>query len=129
LGQRWQWKPDWNHAWGAVPANVIPRNLWGIQPKIAGGKIISIKPQLGKLASSEIKVPFINGTISATYKRVSNVFQKYTFEIPANVSAELELEAKGESVIFVNGKKENTAFGKIQLSAGKYEVELRVNSY
>ncbi|HEX7366600.1 MAG TPA: sulfatase-like hydrolase/transferase, partial [Pelobium sp.] len=30
-----KYKPnsDWNHAWGAVPANAIPRLMWGIQPK------------------------------------------------------------------------------------------------
>jgi alpha-L-rhamnosidase len=126
-----KYKPnsDWNHAWGAVPANLIPRNLWGIQPKTAGGSIVSIKPQLGNLKFSEIKLPFINGSISASYQRINNNFQKYTFEIPANMSAELMLESKGENVIFLNGKKVDTSFKNIQLSAGKYEVELRVNTY
>ena len=33
-----KYKPnaDWNHAWGATPANIIPRYLWGIRPKQAG---------------------------------------------------------------------------------------------
>jgi hypothetical protein len=54
---------DWNHAWGAVPANVIPRGLWGIQPKTPGFETAVIKPQMGDLKSSEIEVPTIKGTI------------------------------------------------------------------
>ncbi len=42
---------DWNHAWGAVPANVIPRGLWGIKPKTPGFGIATIKPQMSKLKS------------------------------------------------------------------------------
>lgn len=126
-----KYKPnsDWNHAWGAVPANIIPRYLWGIQPKTPGGSIISIKPQLGKLGSSEIKVPFLTGLLSASYKRVSNVLQRYVFEVPANMSVELALNFTPEDTLLLNGQKVNTTFKTIQLSAGKYEVELRVNTY
>ena len=33
-----KYKPnqDWNHAWGAAPANIIPRYLMGVQPTRAG---------------------------------------------------------------------------------------------
>jgi hypothetical protein len=126
-----KYKPnsDWNHAWGAVPANIIPRNLWGIQPLVAGGSVVSIKPQLGKLAFAEIKVPFITGAIMASYKKVNTNFQKYSFDIPANMSAVLQLDVQGEKVIYLNGKKVNTTFGMILLSSGKHEVELKVNTY
>ncbi len=126
-----KYKPnsDWNHAWGAVPANIIPRHLWGIQPKTPGGSIVSIKPQLGKLGSSEIKVPFLTGLLSASYKRVSNVLQRYVFEVPANMSVELALGFTPEDTLLLDGQKVNTAFKTLQLSAGKHEVELKVNTF
>ncbi len=33
-----KYKPnsDWNHAWGAAPANIIPGYMWGISPARAG---------------------------------------------------------------------------------------------
>jgi len=44
-----RYKPnsDWNHAWGAAPANIIPRQLWGIQPKVPGFKVVHIRPKWG----------------------------------------------------------------------------------
>ena len=54
-----KYKPnaDWNHAWGAAPANIIPRCMWGIQPKTAGFGVVEIKPQMGKLRNSSIVLP------------------------------------------------------------------------
>lgn len=126
-----KYKPnsDWNHAWGAVPANIIARNMWGIQPKTAGGSIVYIKPQLSTLSKNEIKVPLLNGSISATYERKSKIYQKYTFDIPANVSAELELRFAPEDTVLVNGKKVDTAFKTIRLSSGMNTVELKVNTF
>ena len=126
-----KYKPnlDWNHAWGATPANIIPRNMWGIQPKTAGGSIVSIKPQLSKLPSSKIKVPLLNGALSATYERKSKILQKYTFDIPPSVSAELELDFSPEDTVLLNGKKVDTAFKTIRLSSGMNVVELKVNTF
>ena len=64
-----KYKPnaDWNHAWGAVPANVIPRRLWGIRPKTPGYAVASLKPQMSTLKKSSIEVPTIRGTIKAVY--------------------------------------------------------------
>ncbi|MBC7615146.1 MAG: family 78 glycoside hydrolase catalytic domain, partial [Pedobacter sp.] len=88
-----KYKPnaDWNHAWGAVPANAIPRLMWGIQPKTAGASIIQIKPQLSTLTKSDIKVPFLNGEVRANYIKKGPNHQEYTFNIPANMSADLLL--------------------------------------
>ncbi|WP_435357997.1 family 78 glycoside hydrolase catalytic domain [Emticicia sp. SJ17W-69] len=126
-----KYKPnlDWNHAWGAAPANIVARNMWGIQPKTAGGEIVSIKPQLSTLANSEIAVPMLKGIIKATYQRKSNFNQIYEFDLPANVSAELELSFSPDDVILLNGKKVDTAFKTIRLSAGINAVELKINTF
>ena len=126
-----KYKPnsDWNHAWGAVPANIIARDMWGIKPKTAGGGIIQIKPQLSTLAFSQVKVPLLNGLLSASYERKSKVLQKYTFNIPPSVSAELELNYTPEDSVLLNGKKVDTAFKTIRLSSGMNVVELKVNTF
>jgi len=122
-----KYKPnsDWNHAWGAVPANIIPRQLWGIQPKTAGGSVVSIKPQLGKLTSTEIKVPFMMGTVAASYKKMSETVKKFTFDIPANMSAEVELKINPEDKMTVNGRQVASVFKALQLGPGKHEIELK----
>jgi alpha-L-rhamnosidase len=126
-----KYKPnsDWNHAWGATPANIITRNMWGIQPKTAGGGLVSIKPQLSSLTKSDITVPMLKGTISASYQRKSKLNQQYMIELPANVSAEMEINFSSEDVVLVNGKKIDTAFKTIRLSSGMNVVELKVNTY
>jgi alpha-L-rhamnosidase len=126
-----KYKPnlDWNHAWGATPANIVARNMWGIQPQTAGGSIVSIKPQLSNLQKSEISVPMLKGTINASYIKKGKLNQAYTFEIPANVSAELTLRFSPEDVVLLNGKKVDTSFKTIRLSSGMNLVELKVNTY
>ena len=126
-----KYKPnlDWNHAWGATPANIIARNMWGIQPAVPGGSIVSIKPQLGTLATSDIRVPMLNGAVSASYTRRSKMNQAYVIVLPAKVSAELELRASPEDTITVNGEKANPAFKTIRLSPGRNVVEITVNTF
>ena len=126
-----KYKPnaDWNHAWGAAPANIIPSYLWGIQPKTAGFGVARIKPQMSTLKHSKIKVPTIKGIIKGEYKFVSNRRQTYTIELPANMVAEFEVvNAKGKEVK-LNGEKVSLAFGSIRLMPGVNEIEMVVNSF
>ncbi len=126
-----KYKPnaDWNHAWGAVPGNVIARKMWGIEPKTPGAAVISIKPQLASLTSSEIKVPFLNGLVRASYQKANARLQRYVFELPANVSADLVLKYQEGDSISLNGESVNTSFESIRLSPGVNTIELRVNSF
>jgi hypothetical protein len=84
-----KYKPnsDWNHAWGAVPANMIPRGLWGIQPTGPGFSRARIKPQLGGLKNCKIRVPTIRGFIEAEYQSEDNR-QEYSIYIPSNMYCE-----------------------------------------
>lgn len=120
---------DWNHAWGAVPANAIPRGLWGIKPKTPGYGIATIKPQLSKLRNSEIMVPTLRGEIKAKYQKVNRRLQKYTVEIPANMLAEFEIVDTEGKVITLNGKMINAAFGSIRLEPGINEISIKINSF
>ncbi len=120
---------DWNHAWGAVPANIIPRYLWGIQPKAPGYGVASIKPQMGSLKSSSIEVPTVKGNIKGEYKFVNNRLQTYTIEVPANMVAEFEMNVPANKAIRLNGEKVSMAFGSIRLTPGTHRIELVVNSF
>lgn len=126
-----KYKPnaDWNHAWGAVPANAIPRGLWGIKPKSAGYGIASIKPQLSKLKTSSIKVPTIIGEIKGEFQKVNGRLQEYIIELPANMIGEFEVNTSSDDVVTLNGKKINMAFGNIRLLPGKNEISIKVNSF
>ncbi len=88
-----KYKPnsDWNHAWGAVPANMIARGLWGINPVKAGFEEVRIAPQTGDLEFSEIKVPTIRGSIEAEFRVHSDKSRAYKIKIPANMRATLVL--------------------------------------
>ena len=82
---------DWNHAWGAVPANVIPRKLMGIEPLEPGFKTIRIKPQPSTLVFAEIIVPTIRGNISVSFNNAPNEKFELEITIPANTTAEVWL--------------------------------------
>ena len=120
---------DWNHAWGAVPANIIPRGMWGIQPLTPGFGSVEIKPQMGKLKNSSITVPTIKGAIKASYSFVNARQQKYTIELPANMGGELVLPDTGEAEVTVNGQKVNPAFQSVRLEPGVNNVQIVINSF
>lgn len=126
-----KYKPnaDWNHAWGAVPANIIPRGLWGITPATPGFEVAHIKPQIGSLKKSSIKTPTIKGPISGDYEYVSSRLERYTINIPANMVAEFELQVAEGKVLMHNGQKVNSAFDGIRLTPGEHQIELLVNSF
>lgn len=126
-----RYKPnsDWNHAWGAAPANIIPRGLWGIQPKLPGFEVVSIKPQMGSLKTSTIKVPTIRGEINAEFKRVNARLTQFKIELPANMVGEFDAGFSGEDVVTLNGETVNLSFGTIRLNPGLNEIEIKVNSF
>ncbi|WP_197528381.1 alpha-L-rhamnosidase-related protein [Aeoliella mucimassa] len=104
-----QYKPnlDWNHAWGAAPANLIPRYLVGVRPGEAGFKKVIIQPQPGSLEKFEAKVPTIRGPVQVEFQRTA---QGYTLNVsvPGNSTADIGLpEIAGQQVdsITLNGKK------------------------
>ena len=119
-----KYKPnaDWNHAWGAAPANIIPRYLWGLQPKIPGYAVATMKPQLDELKSSSIVVPTLRGQIKANYMLQQNKIEKYTIDIPANMR--IEFVVKPTSKVKVNNEIKSSRLGVIYLETGNNIVEV-----
>ena len=58
---------DWNHVWGAAPANVIPRRLVGIRPTRVGFKEFTVDPQPGDIKEFIMRHPSPRGEIKAEY--------------------------------------------------------------
>ena len=127
----YQFKPnlDWNHAWGGAPANIIPRQLWGIQPQTPGYGVASIRPQLGNLKKTSIKVPTLRGPIMAEYRYINGRRQVYIIDIPANMVAEFGLELDATQAMTVNGEKAVTAFDSVRLLPGENVIEVTLNSF
>ena len=90
-----KYKPnqDWNHAWGAVPANIIPRKLMGIEPIEPGYRKIRIKPQPGTLQQTSIRIPTVRGDVSVAFNNVPGTRFEINVEVPANSTAEIWLPA------------------------------------
>lgn len=120
---------DWNHAWGAAPANVIPRGLWGIKPKTPGFGIATIKPQMSNLKQSSIEVPTVRGTIKASFKHNGPRLQTYEIEIPGNMVAEFSLNGSEGKEFIHNGKSVPSAFKIVRLTPGKHTIQLKINSF
>jgi hypothetical protein len=87
-----KYKPnsDWNHAWGAAPANIIPGYMWGIAPATPGFGRVVIKPQLGSLKYSKISVPTIRGTITAEFRDKGKTKQ-YLITLPGNMECDFQV--------------------------------------
>jgi alpha-L-rhamnosidase len=121
-----KYKPnsDWNHAWGAAPANIIPRYLWGIQPKAPGSDIVKISPKMGDLKYSSIKTPVIHGQIKGEYRLVNDHLKTYSFVIPANMTAEFSVNVSENEVMSLNGKKISHETKLIILEPGSNQIEI-----
>jgi alpha-L-rhamnosidase len=83
-----KYKPnlDWNHAWGAAPANIIPRYILGVRPLEPGFAKVLIAPQPAGLKQIKGTVPTIRGPVTVTLD--ANQLQ---VTIPANMTARIVL--------------------------------------
>ena len=122
-----KYKPnsDWNHAWGAAPANIIPRYLWGIQPKTPGFSEVSITPQMGNLTHSKIEIPTIRGQIKGDFRTVNDKLKIYSIELPANTKGVFTIELSESETIFLNGKRVKTVIHQIRLNPGVNRIEIK----
>ena len=82
---------DWNHAWGAAPANIIPRRIAGIRPTEYGFKKFIFDPQIAGLNEFYLKHPTCNGTVEVEY--CNNVFE---LTVPENTEAVFKGQMYGE---------------------------------
>ena len=94
---------DWNHAWGAAPANLLPRFVLGAQPLAPGWKRALVQPHPGPLKQANGKIPTDLGSISIAWQN-SDGF-RLSLALPPRMSAQVEIPAQESSTgVAVNGK-------------------------
>lgn len=128
-----KYKPnqDWNHAWGAAPANTIPMKLMGIEPLEPGFERIRIKPQPANLEWANIVHPTIKGDVRLSFENIPGESFMMKVELPANTKNEVWIpySGKGKYNLTMNG--DNVKSRRIRdfivvdnVGSGKYIFEL-----
>jgi len=105
-----KYKPnqDWNHAWGAAPANIIPRKLMGVEPLTPAFDKVCIKPQLASLAWAKAVIPTIKGKIRLEINNKKGEYDMLA-TIPANMDSEVFLPLlSGTYEVKINGNTQKT---------------------
>jgi len=82
-GDRWKPNQDWNHPWGAAPANIIHRRLCGIRPTAPGFAEFVVEPHPATLRSFYCIQPTIHGPISLQYEAGKG----YELQVPEGTTA------------------------------------------
>jgi hypothetical protein len=106
-----KYKPnlDWNHAWGAVPANVIPRKLMGIEPIEPGFRQIRVRPRTATLERAAIRHPSPRGPIDLEVTQSADDWRA-TLGLPEGVVAEVHVPtAERGRVTVVRGGQQASA--------------------
>jgi hypothetical protein len=101
--QKFKPNQDWNHAWGAAPANLLPRFVLGVQPLTPGWRRALVRPRPGSLTRAEGKVPTPRGPVFVGWTRGTGF--RMELRLPAAVTARVELPASERSQgVLVGGK-------------------------
>lgn len=109
--EAWDWKYknnlDWNHAWGAAPANIIPRFLLGVRPIEPGFAKVLIQPQPGSLRRVSGTVPTPRGPIEISIEHDDDRPFVVKINIPATMTAKVRLPQSDRALgsLVVDGKK------------------------
>ncbi|MGN6553419.1 MAG: family 78 glycoside hydrolase catalytic domain [Verrucomicrobiota bacterium] len=102
--QKYKPNQDRNHAWGAAPANLLPRFVIGAQPLTAGWKRALIHPHPGNLKFAEGKISTPQGPVLVSWKNEGGF--KLELVLPKGMTAKVELPAIGNTTeVRVNGKQ------------------------
>jgi hypothetical protein len=129
-----KYKPnqDWNHAWGAAPANIIPRKLMGVEPLAPGFEKVRIKPQLASLSRAKAIIPTIKGGIDLEIENTKGEYRMLV-TIPANMECEVYLpllskkyEVKLNGNILKTTQTKDASFVSLgNISSGKYTITMK----
>ena len=101
-GMKYKPNQDWNHAWGAAPANLLPRFVLGAQPAAPGWSTAKIRPCPGGLKHARGQVPTPRGPIQIAWE-MGQAFE-LSLELPDGMSAEIELPTREGREGLLNGK-------------------------
>jgi len=100
--QKYKPNQDWNHAWGAAPANLLPRFVLGAQPLAPGWRRARIRPIPGRLTRAAGTIPTPRGPLKIAWTNEA-VFT-LTLTVPPGMHAQVDLPAPpGSRGVFSGG--------------------------
>ncbi|MGD9417714.1 MAG: alpha-L-rhamnosidase C-terminal domain-containing protein [Verrucomicrobiota bacterium JB025] len=103
--QKYKSNQDWNHAWGAAPANLLPRFILGAEPVTPGWKKIRIQPRTSGLDHARGTIPTPLGPVKIQWRKSAGSLD-LTFELPDGMEAELVLpQTTPESSAWLNQRQ------------------------
>lgn len=127
--QKYKPNQDWNHAWGAAPANLLPRYILGAQPLTPGWDQAIIKPYVANLKHASGKIPTPKGSMEIDWKAEPFTM---TVSLPEKMTAKVDIPATHDAKsVRVNGKPvkaklvnqrwilEEPVSGKVVISLGQ----------
>ncbi len=103
-GLKYKPNQDWNHAWGAAPANLLPRFVLGVEAGSPGWEMAVIRPCVGGLKFARGRVPTPRGPVEVDWNYDESF--KMSLVLPEGLSAKIDLPGiDGSSAVFANGAK------------------------
>ena len=120
---------DWNHAWGAAPANLLPRYVLGAQPLAPGWSRAQIRPNPSGLGFARGVVPTPYGPVFVDWRHEKNF--KMNLKFPHGMTASVQAPAaSGAERVWVNGqqvdaKREGDYWVLKEDVDGEVEIEVR----
>lgn len=115
---------DWNHAWGAAPANIIARRLAGILPSEPGFEEAIIQPQVGNLTHFSVTQPTIKGAITLEMETINDL-PVFTIESPVPIRFVLPSSFLKKKLL-VNGQTASALMNVLlELEAGKHQITIQ----
>jgi hypothetical protein len=103
--QKYKPNQDWNHAWGAAPANLFPRYILGVRTLEPGWAKALVSPNPGELSYAKGKVPTTRGPVFIDWKIENETFN-LAIKLPDGLPAKVDLPADGyKGEVLVDGKK------------------------
>jgi hypothetical protein len=106
-----KYKPnqDWNHAWGAAPANLLPRFVLGVQAAAPGWATARIRPCPGDLQYARGQVPTPFGPVAVDWKKGETFTM--SLNLPDGMTAKLELPGdNAKSTVLIDGQAREATF-------------------
>lgn len=128
-GMKYKPNQDWNHAWGAAPANLLPRYVLGAQALHPGWKAASIRPHPGNLSSATGKIPTPRGPILIDWTMEDSFAM--SLELPDGMQARVDLPSnRKDATVLMNGQPVDTTLieGHLRVSSpvtGKAKFEVK----
>lgn len=123
---------DWNHAWGAAPANIVPRYLLGVRPLEPGFTRTIIQPRTGWLEHAAGTVPTPLGPVEVSIKNKPGETFSLTVVIPEGMTAKVGIPRKFTSTkallldgVEINAKPDGPTLFVDAVESGEHALHSR----